>query len=122
MDDRELARLLAYARMGLAAALLAAPRLVGGIWIGRAADHAGARAALRGLAARDVALGLGLKTALDRRRPARGWLEAGAFADAADVLATLAAGRDLPAAGRLLVLAMASTGTALGVRLARSLG
>lgn len=123
MDDREpareLARQLAHGRIVLAAAMLALPGTFAGTWVGADGRRPGARVITRAMAARDVALGLGLKLALDRGRPARGWLEAGVLADAADFAATLT-GRRLPLLGRLGTLALAGTATALGARLARS--
>ena len=119
MDDRELARQFALGRLVLAGAMLALPGTIGSAWVGDDALTSGARVIMRGMAARDVALGLGLKIALDRGRPARGWLEAGMLADAVDFAATLI-GRDLPLVGRLGVLALAGVSTALGASLARS--
>lgn len=121
MDDRELARQFAFGRIGLGATLLAFPGLIGGMWIGReAASRPGARVLLRALGVRDLALGLGLKAALDREAPTRGWLEGGIAADGVDASATLLAGDELPAAGRLLVGVLASSGVVMGARLLRS--
>jgi hypothetical protein len=121
MNDRDRARSLAFGRIALGAALLAAPRLVGGPWIGfDAASGRGARVVLRALGARDVALGFGLKASLDRDAPTRGWLEAGVVADGADLAVTLSAGEDLPLRGRILVGTLAGSGLALGAWLARS--
>lgn len=121
MDDRALARQLAVGRIAAGVGLLAVPGLVGGVWLGRAtASRPGVRVILRALGVRDVVIGLGLKTALDRDAPTRGWLEGGLAADGVDAAATLLAGDDLPASGRLLVGALASSGVALGAWLRRS--
>ncbi len=121
MDDRALARQLALGRIGAGAGLLVAPGLVGGIWLGRdTARGAGVRVILRALGVRDLVLGLGLKTALDRDAPTRGWLEGGLAADGVDAAATLLAGDDLPASGRVLVGAVAGSGVVLGAWLRRS--
>ncbi|MDP8942775.1 MAG: hypothetical protein M3N16_01430 [Actinomycetota bacterium] len=119
MDDRELARQFALGRVALAAAMLVLPGAFAGAWVGADGRRPGARVIMRGFAARDLAIGLGLRLALDRGRPARGWVEAGILADAADFAATLT-GRRLPALGRLGTLALAGGATALGAKLAGS--
>ena len=122
MDDRQLIRFLALGRIGFAAAMLVAPGLTGAVWLGRTGLEPGGRVVVRAMAARDVAIGLGVIAALERSWPVRGWLAAGVLADAADFLATLQGGRDLPLAGRLVALPAAGVGVALGARLVRSLG
>ena len=122
MDYRELARLFALGRIGLAGVMLAFPGPLGSAWVGPDARSPGVAVISRALAVRDLALGLGLKLAVDRERPARGWLEAAMLADAVDFLATLRAGRRLPVLGRVGVLAMAGVATALDAWLARTLG
>ena len=119
MDDRELARQFALGRIALAAAMLALPGMFAGAWVGTDGRRPGARVIMRGFAARDLAIGLGLKLALDRGRPARGWIEAAILADAADFAATLI-GRRLPLLGRVGTLALAGAATALGASLASS--
>jgi hypothetical protein len=121
MDERRAARSLALGRIALGVGLLGAPTLVGSGWVGRdAASDPGARVLLRALAARDVALGFGLKASLDRDAPTRGWLEAGLVADGTDLAATLSAGRALPLAGRVLVGSLAGGAVALAAWLVRS--
>jgi hypothetical protein len=121
VNDRDLARGFAWGRIALGAALLVAPRLVAAPWVGvRTASRPGVRVLLRALGVRDLVLGLGLKTALDRDAPTRGWLEGALAADGVDAAATLLAGDELPATGRVLVGGLASSGVALGVHLRRS--
>jgi hypothetical protein len=121
VEDRDLARSFAFGRIGLGAALLVVPRLVGALWIGAdAAGGRGARVLLRAVGARDLALGLGLKASLDRDAPTRGWLEGGLVADSVDLAATVTASRALPLSGRLLVAVLAGSGVALGAKLLRS--
>lgn len=120
MDERRAARSLALGRIALGVGMLAAPKSVGSGWVGRDAASPGARVLLRSLAARDLALGFGLKASLDRDAPTRGWLEAGLVADGTDLAATLIAGRDLPLAGRVLVGTMAAGALTLGAWLIRS--
>ena len=78
-------------RAALGAALLLAPRALGRLLFRqRVGDQA--QVALRLFAGREVALGLGSALAARRGGPGlRGWLEAGALADAADVAAVVLA-------------------------------
>ena len=74
-------------RAALGAGLLLAPRSLGrALFRGRVGDQA--QVALRLFAGREIALGLGTALAARRSGPGlRGWVEAGALADAADVAA-----------------------------------
>jgi hypothetical protein len=72
----------------------------------------------RALGARDVALGMGALVAMNREAPTRGWLEAGALADAGDVAATLLGWQSAPRFGRWLVLLAAGAGVVTGAVLA----
>jgi hypothetical protein len=114
MDPADLARGVAAGRAALGGVLVVAPGLVGRAWLGRDARRPAARAALVAMGARDLAIGLGTLQALSSESAAAPWLRAGALADAADVLVTLRAHRDLPPVGALVVSGMATTGTALG--------
>ena len=121
MDERETARTLGIARIVVGSAMFLMPNLVAKLWTGERADGVSADLGLRGMGARDVALGLGLVMALDRGAPVRGWLEAGVLSDSADAVGTLMNWRDLPA-WRSLPLIAAEVGTALlGSRLAQEL-
>jgi len=110
---------LAAGRIAIGLALAVAPRRLGRLWLGDAVEAAGTRVVLRSMAARDAVLGLGALLALRRGRPVRGWLEAGAAADAADLVATVLAGSRLPVSGRVGVPVFAVGGVAAGVVLAR---
>ena len=104
---------LAISRVAFGAALLFEPRDVVRGWIGRrAASYGGTQAVTRAMGARDVSLGAGTLAALMAGRDARDWVVAGAFADAADLVATLTAD-DVPLTGRVIVLAMASSAIAV---------
>jgi hypothetical protein len=111
------AQAIAAGRVALGLAALARPQLPARPWVGAAADGVAARVFGRALGARDLALGLGALTAM-RRPPlpgpgaAQGWVAAGALSDALDVAATLAAWRELPRAGRWLVV-LSAGGAAL---------
>jgi hypothetical protein len=77
-------------------AAIIAPALVGRPWYGRGAGAPVHKLLTRSLGVRDVALGLGVILAIDRGAPVRGWVEAGALADAGDLLATLLAFNSVP--------------------------
>jgi hypothetical protein len=89
MDPRTIARLIALGRVGIGAALLAAPGMVGERWIGGVGRSRGAQVVLMGLGARDLALGLGTAWALGGGEPARSWLLAGIAADTTDLVAAV---------------------------------
>jgi len=107
------ARLVAAGRIGFGLALIASPERLTAPWLGEDAGRAGTRVVTRGLGARDLALGAGALAATESEL--RPWVAAAILADTADLVATVAAGKSLPLAGRLLVAAVASGGAALGV-------
>jgi hypothetical protein len=101
---------VAAGRVALGLAALAWPSVPARPWVGAAADDLAARVFGRALGARDLALGLGALTALQRPaepRSACTWVAAGALSDALDVAASLASWRDLPRTTRRLVAASA---------------
>jgi hypothetical protein len=106
------ARAVAAARVVLGLTALAWPSVPARPWVGAAADDLAARVFGRALGARDIALGLGALTALQRPAAERGsacrWVAAGALSDALDVIASLSSWRELPQRGRWLVIASAS--------------
>ncbi|HZU73420.1 MAG TPA: hypothetical protein VE990_11690 [Acidimicrobiales bacterium] len=110
---------MAAARLGLGVAMLVAPRRLGRLWLGPGVDDPRTRLVLRSMAARDAIVGAGALVAWRRRAPLRGWIEAGAAADAADLVATLVAARSLPPTGRYGVSAFAAAGAVGGAALAR---
>ena len=116
MDDRDRIKMLAWIRIGIGAALFVAPRLSARIWAGDEEPSAATPIAMRGLGARDAALGIGLLNALDRGTPVRGWLEASALADASDAASTLFSG--IPMWRRLLWAGFAASGVYVAAQLA----
>jgi uncharacterized protein YbjT (DUF2867 family) len=112
------ARAVAAGRVVLGLTALAWPSVPARPWVGAAADDLAARVFGRALGARDVALGLGALTALQRpaaeRGPACAWVAAGALSDALDVAASLSSWRELPRRGRWLVIASASSAALTG--------
>jgi hypothetical protein len=107
VDLRDIAKTNGLGRLVLGAGLMLAPGLAGRSWVGDDASTTGAKVFASALGARDVALGAGLLWALDRDEPAHAWLVGAALADAADFVATAAAGSAIPRTARLGILALA---------------
>ena len=118
MDEEELARLYGLTRLTLGAATFLSPSLVAKVWMGRGADEAVSRVALRGLGGREAALGFGLLVALERGQSPRRWLEAGAIADAADALGTFSQRRTLHPSRWVLATAIAGASAWFSTQLA----
>lgn len=118
LDEEDLARLYGVTRLAIGALTVAAPSLVAKVWLGRGAQDSAARIGLRGLGGREAAIGLGTLVALERKAPVRGWLEAGALADAADAFGVVAQRRSLPAARWLLAAGIAAGSAWFSVQLA----
>jgi hypothetical protein len=123
VDARTIAAGLNVGRAVVGGALLAAPARAGAAWVGPEAALPSTGVMTRAMGARDLGLALGTLAAL--RSGSRGgggrartWLLAGVLADAADLAATLAAGRSLPPAGRNGTAVVAATATATGLALA----
>ncbi len=91
MNEREIARILGLVRVVLGGVGVFAPQKFMRLWIGREAKPYPTNMVLRGLAIRDVALGIGLLAALEKDGDARGWLEGMALSDLGDALGTLGA-------------------------------
>jgi hypothetical protein len=121
MQPRDVALLIARGRIAIGAAFVLAPGLAGRLWIGSDAERRPVKLLVRGLGARDMALGLGVVIALDRGAPVRGWLEGSALADSADLLATLLAGGSISDDARRATLLLAGGGAVLSAALARAL-
>lgn len=114
MNARDIARLSAAARVAFGAGFIAYPPLTMRGWIGRDASRPSAVLLARALGARDLVLGAGTLASLADRSALRRWLAAGLVADGTDFAVTLAERDALPAAGRVMVLAIAGGAVALG--------
>lgn len=115
MNPRTIAQLIAAGRVAIGSGLVASPPLVTGRWLGTAeSTRPGARVMATGLGGRDVALGLGVLASLGRGEAAKPWLLAGALADAADLIGTLRAGRQLPTSGVVITAVVAGGAAAAG--------
>ncbi len=120
MDDREMAKALGFMRVFAGVCLFLAPGRSGRAWTGGGGDEVTANLALRGMGARDVALGVGTLVALERGTPVRGWIEAGVLSDSADAVGTVMRWRSLGNVRALFWLS-AELGAALfGSRLAQT--
>ena len=109
MDARTAARLLALGRIGMGAALLAAPERITRTWLGADGGTAGASVMGNVIGVRDLALGLG-----QLRGDARPWVLAGVACDLVDGVVTLRSREHLPAFGVAATAAMAFAGAAAG--------
>ena len=112
MRARDAARLLAAGRVAIGAALLVAPRLSLGVWIGRDAAAGAVSAPARALGIREVMLGTMALHVVDEPDVGSGLLRTLAVCDAVDLLATVAVRRSLPPAGIATIAAMAATAAA----------
>ncbi len=91
MEARDLALGLAGGRTAIGVVSLLAPGVVGRAMMGPAGDSGGTRLFLRVIGARDLALGLGVLNALDRKAPVHGWLRASAVVDGLDLAGSVLA-------------------------------
>lgn len=115
MNPRRITALVALGRTAIGAALLTAPQRSGNGWLGDVADDPRAQAALRGLGARDLAIGVGTLLSLTRgRRPDR-WIEAGIIADGADTFAAVVARDHLVRTSLVSTVAVAGGAALLGL-------
>ena len=113
------ARGYALSRIAAGAGLLAAPALVGRLWVGSVADEPGGQAVLQALGVRDLLMGVVmLHTADAELGPS--WARTCALADAVDGAATFVARRSLPATS-WAATALATAGAATGLVVARGL-
>lgn len=114
VNSKSITWLLALGRCGLGVAMFLAPGRMGRGWFGEAADHPATQLAVRGLAVRDLALGIGAAQALVREGDTTRWTHAGMLADTGDAAATLLARRHLSTASVVGVVALAGGATAAG--------
>ncbi len=112
MRARDVARVMAAGRVAIGAALLVAPRLTLGMWIGRDAAAGSVSAPARALGIREVMLGTMALHVVDEPGVGAGLLRTLAACDAVDLFATLAPRGALPPAGRALIVALAGAGAA----------
>jgi hypothetical protein len=118
MDVKLAARALAVGRIAVGLGLFLSPRRLTRGWLGREADGRAVPAVVRGIGARDVAIGVGLLLALREGEPVRDaerWLEAGIVGDLGDAAGTALVGT--PDAGRWSTIAIAGGAALAGIAL-----
>ena len=89
MDARAVALVIAAGRIAIGAALMLVPRRMAAGWIGSPGAEPGPQVLTVATGARDLAVGAGTAIALRSGSSARTWVLAGAFADVADLVATV---------------------------------
>jgi len=120
LDERELVQMLSFVRLVIGLGFFLMPRRLGRWWTGEEDISTTSRMALRSLGGRDVALAVGTLIALENDGNVRGWLEAGALADASDAVSTLTNWGDLTSLRRLLSLTSSVSAVMVGLNLAQS--
>jgi hypothetical protein len=108
------ARLLSIGRIAIGGLLFVAPRRAARAWTTESNGSAISALAVRGLGARDVAIGMGTLAALEGGGDSSRWLKAGAAADATDALSVLVNFGRLPGLRRTLLLASSAAAAYLG--------
>jgi hypothetical protein len=122
MNPRQGARGLAIGRAAFGAALLLAPEMVGKGWLGDYAERPAVQALVRSIGVRDLVLGMIALHTVDHPEVGPRWLATCAAVDSVDLVATVAARKDLPTAGVLGTAAVAGGAAVAGLYLARALG
>ncbi len=116
---RQLTLFYCAGRVAFGLALVGPASWAAARWIGPDAERRPVGVAMRGLAVRDMALGLGAIDAVRRDGAVLPWLVAAAAGDVADIAISLAAGDSLPEQARwgtpVLAGASAAAGTALAL-------
>jgi hypothetical protein len=107
----------ATARIGIGVVATAYPEKIGRTWIGQNAESPNTQVILRGLGARDLALGAGTIDATVRGEGAATWLATSALADLGDLIATLVGREALPKNGVLVTSFLAGSGAITGAAL-----
>lgn len=121
MQDRDVARLLAWGRIAVGLAGVLMPRTLARLWTGASQPDFPTNMITRGLGARDVAIGAGVIAGLEGAWSPRPWLQASAVADAADALGTLGSFSELGRLRATGLLALEVGAAVIGASLAESL-
>jgi len=121
MNARTTLTTLAAGRLVIGAALVAKPQSqVGAGWVGdEEATRAPTKLLFRSVGARDMALALGTLGAQRSGSPLKPWLLGATLADAVDLFATFAAGRAIPAKGKVAIALLAGGAIAQQLALSR---
>lgn len=117
MDALRALNTMSWGRVGIGAGLLLMPGRSARAWLGLPVDAAGAKAGVRAIGGRDLALAIGLLRAGRRKEPLTGWIAGAALADTTDAAATLLSYPHLPRSTRLPILLSAAATAAAEVAL-----
>jgi hypothetical protein len=121
LDEKDVARLLSVGRITVGALMVLAPRRAARLWTGEDEGSAISALAVRGLGARDLAIGMGTLIALEDDGDVSGWLRAGIVSDAGDALGVLSNFGKLGGLRRWALLATSCTAVYAGVKAADAL-
>ncbi len=123
MNARTMLTASALGRLAIGAGLTSAPaKTFGPGWLGSdESERPASKLLFRAVGARDMALALGTLGALRTGSKLRPWLLTATLADAVDFGATFAAGRAVPARGRLAIALLAGGAVVTQLKLARTL-
>jgi hypothetical protein len=108
-------------RVAYGLALALAPERLAAGWIGAPAQSKAGQVPLRALGAREAAFHGAALIALARDEPLRRWLVASIAGDLTDVIATIAARREVPGQAPWLTVALGGGAAALSAVVARGL-
>ncbi len=117
IKNAEDVQLMGALRLAIGIGLCVAPGISGRFWMGPEGATWTAKAALRSLGAREVAIGLGLLDGIDEGR-ARTWLQAGVISDVADAANALFFFEGVHPVKRLAWVALPAVAAWYGLRLA----
>lgn len=122
MNARTMLTMLAGGRLLIGAALVAKPQSqVGGGWVGgEEAQRPSTALLFRSVGARDMALALGTLGAQRSGSPLKPWLLGATLADTVDLVATFAAGKAIPKAGKAAITLLAGGAIVQQLALTRS--
>jgi hypothetical protein len=118
---RAAAAAVLISRVAYGVGLIAAPERLAAGWIGAPASSPAGQVPLRALGAREAVLHGAALIALVRDEPLRRWFVASIAGDLTDVLATIAARREVPGKAPALTVLLGGGGAALSAAVAREL-
>jgi hypothetical protein len=121
MTPRSMARVLAGGRIAFGAVLLLAPRSLARRWLGELAERPGVLALVRSIGIRDLVMGMIALHTVDHPEVGPRWQATCAVVDTTDLLVTVAARGDLPAAGVANTALVAGGAAAAGFYCSRAL-
>lgn len=122
MNPRTLLTPLIAGRLAIGALLVARPQgPVGAGWVGgEEAGRPSTGMLFRSVGARDMALALGTLAAQRSGSPLKPWLLGATLADSVDLVATFAAGRAIPKAGKAAIALLAGGAIVQQLAIART--